>query len=127
MYFLFTLVWILIIQASLSYGKLTVSYGGDTITVSTLDYFNYRQPYYSRRGIGILWPWANRTTTGQDCVLMTVDLKRAIIVETAKRAAEYPDTAFFFYREPALQAGCQTIAQVSKPSPLFTTFPLLVT
>ncbi|KAI8057809.1 hypothetical protein BDF22DRAFT_662442 [Syncephalis plumigaleata] len=129
MHFLFILIWILIIQISHSYGKLTISNGNDTMTVSTLDYFNYRQPYYSRRGIGILWPWANRTTAtttntttnttttaaaGQDCTLMTVNLKRPIIVNTAKRAANYPDTALFFYREPALQAGCQTVAQVGR-------------
>ncbi|RKP24207.1 hypothetical protein SYNPS1DRAFT_30025 [Syncephalis pseudoplumigaleata] len=112
---LVVVVVVVVVLVPPAHGKLTVSRGNDTLTVSSMDYFAHRQPYYKRRGIGILWPWANRTATGQECALrLTVDMQRPVIVQTAQRAAKYPDTALFIYRETALQAGCQTLAQVGQ-------------
>ncbi|KAI9594441.1 hypothetical protein BDF19DRAFT_122300 [Syncephalis fuscata] len=110
-YLIFTIVWILC-PSTFCEGRLSIGDGNNTLTFSTLDYFNYRQPYYVRNGTSILWPWANNTIPGSECTFIPVDPNRSIIVKTAQRAAEYSDTALFLFREQALNAGCQTIAQV---------------
>ncbi|KAI9594404.1 hypothetical protein BDF19DRAFT_444717 [Syncephalis fuscata] len=91
--------------------RLIAYVANQTLVLPTSDYFLHHEPYYTRNGTGILWPFATNTT---DCVFRTVDPTNKAVQTAARQAAPYPDLALFVYWSVASKAGCYTIAQVGK-------------
>ncbi|KAI9594438.1 hypothetical protein BDF19DRAFT_444816 [Syncephalis fuscata] len=96
---------------NIAYGSLRIKTDtNEVLSLSTLDYFLYRQPYYEYEGTGINWPWKNNTV---NCEMQAFNVSDPSIRHITLRRFNYTNVAIFVNVGDALAAGCHTIAQVS--------------